>query len=91
MLSLATKTDRTLFFDFLPIDLGTIRVPVLITFGDEDTSCPAAHGRFLAASVRGAVVVETKGGGHFAADPTTEIRETHLWLSTGTLPAPQAP
>ena len=25
MLSLATKTDRTLFFDFLPIDLGTIR------------------------------------------------------------------
>ena len=22
MLSLATKTDRTLFFDFLPIDLG---------------------------------------------------------------------
>lgn len=25
MLSLATKTDRTLFFDFLPIDLGEIR------------------------------------------------------------------
>jgi signal recognition particle receptor subunit beta len=25
MLSLATKTDRTLFFDFLPIDLGNIR------------------------------------------------------------------
>jgi signal recognition particle receptor subunit beta len=25
MLSLATETDRTLFFDFLPIDLGTIR------------------------------------------------------------------
>jgi len=25
MLSLATKTDRTLFFDFLPLDLGTIR------------------------------------------------------------------
>lgn len=25
MLSLATKTDRTLFFDFLPIDLGKIR------------------------------------------------------------------
>jgi signal recognition particle receptor subunit beta len=25
MLSLATKTDRTLFFDFLPIDLGSIR------------------------------------------------------------------
>jgi signal recognition particle receptor subunit beta len=25
MLSLATKTDRTLFFDFLPVDLGEIR------------------------------------------------------------------
>ena len=25
MLSLATKSDRTLFFDFLPIELGTIR------------------------------------------------------------------
>ena len=25
MLSLATKTDRTLFFDFLPMDLGDIR------------------------------------------------------------------
>lgn len=25
MLSLATETDRTLFFDFLPIDLGTVR------------------------------------------------------------------
>ena len=25
MISLATDTDRTLFFDFLPIDLGTIR------------------------------------------------------------------
>ncbi len=26
MLSLSTKTDRTLFFDFLPIDLGRIRM-----------------------------------------------------------------
>ena len=25
MISLATETDRTLFFDFLPLDLGTIR------------------------------------------------------------------
>jgi len=24
LLSLATETDRTLFFDFLPIDLGTV-------------------------------------------------------------------
>src|SRR4030095_10439153 len=25
LISLATETDRTLFFDFLPLDLGTIR------------------------------------------------------------------
>lgn len=25
MISLATETDRTLFFDFLPLDLGTVR------------------------------------------------------------------
>ena len=25
MISLATETERTLFFDFLPVDLGTIR------------------------------------------------------------------
>jgi signal recognition particle receptor subunit beta len=25
MISLATDTDRTLFFDFLPLDLGTVR------------------------------------------------------------------
>ena len=25
MVSLATETDRTLFFDFLPLDLGTVR------------------------------------------------------------------
>ena len=25
MVSLATETDRTLFFDFLPLDLGTIK------------------------------------------------------------------
>ena len=25
MISLGTETDRTLFFDFLPLDLGTVR------------------------------------------------------------------
>src|SRR5947209_10095066 len=25
MISLATETDRTLFFDFLPLELGTVR------------------------------------------------------------------
>ena len=28
MVSLATETDRTLFFDFLPLDLGTVALQV---------------------------------------------------------------
>lgn len=64
-------------------DLTSIRVPVLITFGDADTSCPVAHGRFLAAAVPGATVIATSGGGHFAADPTEDIRQTHEWLVRG--------
>jgi pimeloyl-ACP methyl ester carboxylesterase len=70
-------------------DLSAIAVPVLLTYGDADTSCPMAHGRFLAASVPGAVVVETAGGGHFAADPREEIGETHRWLRTGRLSTDQ--
>jgi pimeloyl-ACP methyl ester carboxylesterase len=66
-------------------DLGSIQVPVLVTFGDADTSCPVAHGRFLASAVPGATVVETSGGGHFAADPTKDILDTHAWLVTGQL------
>ena len=60
-------------------------MPVLLTFGDADTSCPVAHGRFLAGAVPGATVIETSGGGHFAADPTKDIRDTHAWLVTGSL------
>ncbi len=68
-------------------DLTTINVPALITYGDDDTSLPVAHGRFLAASVPGAIVVETPGGGHFAADPIKDVLATHRWLSTGRPPS----
>ena len=78
--------DTLAFASHWGFDLGSIRVPVLITFGDSDTSCPPAHGRFLAAKVAGATVVQTLGGGHFSADPTKDIRETHQWLRTGRLP-----
>jgi len=66
-------------------DLESIRVPVLVTFGDADTSCPVAHGTFLADTVPGATVIQTSGGGHFAADPTKDILDTHAWLATGRL------
>ena len=33
LISLATETDRTLFFDFLPLDLGTARGFNMFRFG----------------------------------------------------------
>jgi pimeloyl-ACP methyl ester carboxylesterase len=67
-------------------ELSTIRVPVLITYGDDDTSLPVAHGRFLAGAVPDALVIETTGGGHFADDPIRDILDTHVWLATGRPP-----
>ena len=67
-------------------DLASIRVPVLLTYGDIDSSCPVAHGRFLATAIPTALVQETTGGGHFAADPRSEVLSTHMWLRTGSGP-----
>jgi pimeloyl-ACP methyl ester carboxylesterase len=69
-------------------DLAAISVPVLLTYGDADTSCPVGHGRFLAGAVPTATVVETAGGGHLPSDMKREIMATHLWLRTGALPLP---
>lgn len=66
--------------------LASIRVPVLLTYGDEDSSCPRTHGDFLAAHVPSAVVVVDSGGGHFAADPVAEVTATHAWLRSGQTP-----
>ena len=64
-------------------DLSSITVPVLLTYGDADSSCPASHGRFLAAAIATATVEEKLGGGHFDTDPTTEVLAVHRWLRTG--------
>ena len=77
--------DTLAFVQTWGFDLRDIRVAVLITFGTADTSCPVTHGRFLAAAVPGATVIETTGGGHFATDPTKDILQTHEWLVTGRL------
>lgn len=66
-------------------DLADIRIPVLLTYGDADNSCPAAHGRFLAAAIPGAEVIVTAGGGHFDDDPRGDILRTQRWLRTGAL------
>ena len=78
--------DTLAFVNRWGFDLLSIRVPVLVTYGDDDTSLPVAHGRFLARAVPGALVIETTGGGHFAEDPIRDILDTHQWLSTGRLP-----
>ena len=38
-------------------DLADITVPVLLTYGLEDVSCPPGHGRWMAARIRTALVV----------------------------------
>lgn len=65
-------------------NLADIEVPVLRTYGDADTSCPVAHGRFLAKAIPTAIVVAAMGGGHLPSDPRNEILATHRWLRTGT-------
>jgi pimeloyl-ACP methyl ester carboxylesterase len=68
-------------------DLADIAVPVLLTYGDDDSSCPVAHGRFLAQAIGTAVVIEASGQGHFAEDPRNEVLATHRWLKGGGTPA----
>jgi pimeloyl-ACP methyl ester carboxylesterase len=67
-------------------DLTQISVPVLLTYGARDTSCPPAHGRFLAAAVPTAIVIEVPDGGHFADDPRAEVLATHRWSRLGGAP-----
>lgn len=80
----AGSVDDTLAFvsdwDF---DLTAIRVPVLLTYGTEDSSCPVAHGRLLAAALSTSQVFEVQGAGHFARDPRPEVLATHTWLRAG--------
>jgi pimeloyl-ACP methyl ester carboxylesterase len=64
-------------------DLSSIRVPVLVTYGALDSSCPVAHGRFLARTIPTAIGIEVADEGQFAADPRSEVLATHLWLRVG--------
>lgn len=67
-------------------ELADVTTPVLLTYGDADTSCPVGHGRFLAAALPAVTVVETPGGGHLpGGDPRAEILAVHRWLRTGIL------
>lgn len=78
--------DTLAFASDWGFDLAQIDVPVLLTYGVRDTSCPPAHGRFLAAAIPTAIVFEVGEGGHFADDPRAEVLATHRWLRHGGLP-----
>ena len=67
-------------------DLADITVPVLLTYGLEDVSCPPGHGRWMAARIRTAVVIEDETGGHLSQDLEADIARTFAWLRTGELP-----
>jgi pimeloyl-ACP methyl ester carboxylesterase len=59
-------------------DVGSIRIPVYLTYGRADTLVPAAHGDWLAAHIPGATVVVTDVG-HMGDDATVEIEMA--WLA----------
>jgi pimeloyl-ACP methyl ester carboxylesterase len=68
-------------------DLDAITVPVLLTYGLQDFSCPPEHGRWLARHLPTALVVEDETGGHLPNDIESGIANTFAWLRTGALPA----
>lgn len=61
-------------------NLGLIAVPVLVTHGAQDVSCPVAHGRWLAARIRTSELRISDTGGHLPEHPEHEIAETMAWL-----------
>jgi Predicted hydrolases or acyltransferases (alpha/beta hydrolase superfamily) len=59
-------------------DVGSIRVPVYLTYGRDDNLVPAAHGDWLAAHIPGAEVHVTEVG-HMGDDSTIEVEMA--WLA----------
>ena len=78
--------DTLAFVKEWGFDLSAITVPVLLTYGAVDSSCPVAHGHFLARSIATAFPFEMAAEGHFAADPRNEVLATHRWLRMGGVP-----
>jgi pimeloyl-ACP methyl ester carboxylesterase len=75
--------DTIAFTSAWGFSLRAVQVPVLLTYGAEDSSCPVAHGRFLARELPTAEVHEVADEGHFARDPQREVLATHRWLRHG--------
>lgn len=59
-------------------DVGSIRVPVYLTYGRTDTLVPAAHGDWLAAHIPNPIVVVSDAG-HLGQDD--EVETEMAWLA----------
>lgn len=78
--------DTLAFARHWGFDLSAITVPVLLTYGLQDFSCPPSHGRWLARHLPTALVIVDEAGGHLPQDLEAEIASTFGWLRTGELP-----
>ncbi len=76
--------DDLVFVKDWGFDLASLTTPAMVWFGTDDTLVPAAHGRWLAAHVPGALVV-TMSGGHLELVNRSEDLMT--WLIGGAPPA----
>jgi pimeloyl-ACP methyl ester carboxylesterase len=61
-------------------DPRSMAVPVLVRYGASDTLVPAAHGRWLAAQIRGAVE-DLDDGGHIGSIDPDEVARQYCWLA----------
>jgi pimeloyl-ACP methyl ester carboxylesterase len=65
-------------------DVGAIRVPVYLAYGNADTLVPAAHGDWLARYIPGAIAVVSEVG-HLGDDASIEVEMA--WLATAAVAA----
>jgi pimeloyl-ACP methyl ester carboxylesterase len=57
--------DNVAWLGTWDIDLGQVRCPVLLWYGEEDLFAPLAHGEWLAQNLENAHLVRREGEGHF--------------------------
>jgi pimeloyl-ACP methyl ester carboxylesterase len=80
--------DDLVFVKDWGFDIADLTVPTTVWYGEADTLVPAAHGRWLAANVPGAIVVQM-GGGHM--ELVDRVEELLVWLLGGAAPKDAVP
>jgi pimeloyl-ACP methyl ester carboxylesterase len=73
--------DSLAFVHEWGFDIGEVRVPIKVTYGDRDVVVPPAHGAWLGSRIPGAEVLVEEAGGHIL--PTSSIEASIRWLVTG--------